>query len=1090
MRSIVTTFVKYPAYSWIVMFVILGAGALSYLSIKKSFFPELKSHNVMVTVAYPGASPEEMEEGVVLKVEEAIKGIEGIEKVTSVSQENTATITIQGFQKYNADVLLTDVKNAVDRINSFPVDAEKPVVFKAKAFDAAANLVVQGNTDLASLKIFAERIEDDFLASGLISQVEVRGVPNPEISIEVPEEILLRYNLTFEEIGNAVRQNNRDISAGSVKARDEEVLIRSRNKSYSANGIGDIILRTQADGNIIRIGDIAQVREQFADDPNKTLYNGKNAVSINISKLPEEDLIKITDFIKTYVAEFNATNSAVQLTITNDRSIGLNQRLDLLKKNGGAGLILVLITLGLFMNARLSFWVGMGIPFSFLGMFIIAALAGITINMISLFGMILVVGILVDDGIVVGENVYSEIEKGRSGYWAAIHGSLDVLPSVFTSVSTTIVAFVPFFFLEGRIGEFISQMALVVIACLAWSMVECTFILPAHLAHAPKNAKLRTPPLDPLLNFLRFRIYKPVIETILTYKYAAVAGVIALFMMISGAFQGGLIQTTFFPDIEGDETTVSLVLKPGTRENVTEDYLKRIEQSVWEVNAELRDSFKLDSIIESTRLDIGTSGTESGGHTGKLDVAFMDGEDRPVSQGTLESMIREKIKGITGAEKLTVGGRRIFGKPVSIAMMGRDLVELEAAKEALKMALESFPTLKDVTDNDVSGKREVRLKLKPRAFVLGLDHGSITRQVRQGFFGEEVQRLQSGRDEVRVWVRYPESDRVSIGKLEEMKIKTPDGRQIPFLEVADYEIGRGIVNINHFNGSREIRVEAEVAVPNTPVPPILAEVRDSIMPGILANFPGVRVSYEGQAAENSNFSSSGGIWFPIAFVTMALLITLSFRSFWQALIIMLMIPLGMAGAFLGHGLEGKPVSILSIYGLLALSGIIINDAVVLLHRYNQFVAEGMEVRKAVINAGVSRFRAIMLTSVTTVVGLYPLILEKSRQAQFLIPMAISVAYGVLLGTLFLLLFFPVLILILNDIRVFLNWLWYGGKIDPNSLEPARKDAVKEAARQAEKQAAEAKLAPPRQYSPVEDWPVEFPKGPDPLKSIEDFMNGD
>ena len=1043
MKKFLEFFVKYPTWSNGIIGVILALGLISLLTINRTFFPTVPNRYINIQVVYPGASPEEMEEGAVLKIEESLKGLEGVEKVTSVSSENLASITVEGERGYDMQVLLADVNNAVDRISSFPVGAEKPIVSFRSGFDRAAVLVIEGDVGLDTLKRYAERIEDDLIAMEEISQVAITGFPVPEISVEVNEDQLTRYGLTFDAISNAIRGNNTNISAGAIKAEDEELLIRADNKSYSEEGIGNIVLRTNPDGSLLRIRDVASVREQFADVPDKTYFNGNKAVTITVNALDTEDILAITEKTREYVEEYQSQASPVQLELVIDRSEGLRERLNLLIKNGGVGLILVLITLGLFLNLRQATWVSFGIPFSFMGMFIVALLTGITINMISLFGMILVIGIVVDDGIVVGENVYTHLERGKSGLRAAVDGTLEVLPSVYTSVITTIIVFIPFFFLDGAIGEFMWQVALVMIACLAFSLVECTFVLPAHLSHKKEKKKGPGPIrrfLDGIINFLRSKIYEPVLKLALQYKYIAVTVPVTFIMIVAGMFAGGILPFTFFPPIDFDSTSINLVLPPGTRENVTEAYLKAAEDSVWVANQEFLDDPAVGyNIVKNTRLDIGRGGGETGGHTGTLEVFFVTGEERDIDNASIERKIKSKLPPIPEAEKLTISSRQIFGKALSISFLSKDSLQLASAINDFKGEIETFSSLKDITDNNVIGKREVNLTLKDQAYFLGLTRQEIARQIRQGFFGQEVQRLQVGSDEKKVWVRYAEADRKSLGKLEEMKIRTADGKAYPFSEVADYTIDRGIVAINHYDNAREIKVEADQVDRNEALPPILEKIRLQVLPPILAQYPDVRVEFLGQEEQSKKFAASAQKWFGAALAFMLLVLTLTFRSKLQAFTVFLMIPLGVFGAFFGHWIQAKPVSILSVFGILALSGIVVNDAVVFLSKFNQLVRGGMKVQEAALEAGKARFRAILLTSITTAVGLYPIVFEKSTQAQFLIPLAISVVYGVIIGTFFILLVFPALILIFNDFRRIAYWVWNGEWPEPELVEPANKE---------------------------------------------------
>ena len=1039
-------FVRYPIWSNAIIVVFLVAGLVSFFGLKMSFFPEDSSRTVNVQVAYPGASPEEMEEGVTLKVEDAMRGIEGIEEIKSVSQENLASINIKWKEGYDEDRFLADVKNAVDRINSFPVDAEKPVVYKQPDLGSAASMVLTGDADLNELKEIAERIEDEFLASGFISQVSLSGFPEREISIEVSEDQLLRYGLTMSQVANAVRRNNTNITGGSIRSREEEILIRADAKGYSADEIGAITLISNPDGTRILIRDVTtNISERFAESPNKTEYNGKPAVSIQVQKLISEDLIKITNYLKEYRAEFNAKNSIAQLEMVNDQSVGLRQRLSLLLNNGGLGLILVLFALGFFLSFRLSFWVAFGIPFSFMGMFVVASFAGVTINMLSLFGMILAIGILVDDGIVVGENIFSHIEKGKSPLRAAIDGTIEVLPSVFTSVMTTIIVFSAFFFMVGDIANFLRDVAVIMVSSLAFSLVECTLVLPSHLSHAAKQKK--TPRFrkffEGILDYLKYKLYAPAMRFVLKYRGATLFFPIFCFLVTMGLMNGGIIESTFFPNIEFDQTSVAMAMKPGTREMEVEGHMKRIEKEAWELNEFLLDSLGVDSVLKNTQLTMGSGLGENGSHAATLNIALVEGQEKGIGISDFEKMLRKRIPIIPEAEKMVIGGRRTFGKPISISLISQDLKTLESAKEQLKEELKSYSALKDIIDNEQVGKREVRIELNPRAYSLGLTHGDVAQQVRQGFFGEEAQRLQKGDDEVRVWVRYPESGRIDLGRLDEMKIKTLTGETYPFAEVASYSIERGIVAINHYDGAREIKIEADLSDPDIAVTPLFEEIKTTTIPLVLDAHPGVRVEYLGQAQRQAELFSNVPLVFGLALFLMFLLLTLTFRSLPQALIMLPLIMLGLMGAIWGHGIHGIPVSILSMFGLLAVTGIVVNDAVVFVAKYNLHLREGMKVEDAVVQAGIDRFRPILLTSITTVAGLYPLVLETDRQAQFLIPMAITVVYGVLFGTLFILFFLPSILMALNEFRRFLYRFWEGEPIEAELIEPTVREKIRQ-----------------------------------------------
>lgn len=1040
MNNLIRKFVTFPFYSNIIIVILLATGIYGFTHMKKAFFPETKSRILTVSVFYPGASPKEMEEGITTRIEESIRGLVGIKEITSTSSENVASVRVETTGEYDLDETLQEVKNAVDAIGTFPSAAERPRIFKRRSRQRTMFLGLTGDVDLYTLKKHAQQIEDDLLASNIVTQLSIGGYPNLEISVEVSEEDLLRYNLTFAAISAAIAQNNADVSGGQIKSDEEEMLIRSRYRSTSPDDIANIILRGQPDGSFLRIRDVASVKLQFEDIPASFTMNGLPAVNFNIEKLPEQDLEEISNFLHAYIDKFNEKNPSVELKVTFDFLELLNARLDMLLNNGGIGLILVVITLSLFLSVRLSFWVAWGIPASFLGMFFVAALAGVTVNMISLFGMILVIGILVDDGIVIGENIFTHFRRGKTAKDAAVDGTMEVLPAVITSIATTVVAFSPLFFVQGQF-EFLYDMAFVVSISLIASLFEAFFVLPAHLS-SPKilrEKKTENPVrayLTKVIDFMKLRLYGTVLKFLIRWRIIFSVAPIVLIFITMGLFQGNFIKATFFPSIPFDSFNVEIAFTPGSGEKRTAEFLKRFEEQVWEVEAELKKEHGRD-FIKNTFLNVGSafSGQENGTHAGQINVFFHDMESAPISSFEIASLVRKKIGVIKEAKQFKIGGGNRWGSPVSISLLGRNLDELSQAKVLLKEQLGNMPELQNITDNNAAGKQEILLKLKPMAYFLGMNQMAIAGQVRSGFFGSQAQRLQSGKDELRVYVRYPKEDRMNVGRLEQMKIKTPAGNY-PLTELVDYTIERGPTSVKHFNGKREVRVDADTEDPYEPVPPLLQKIERDIIPAIKANFPGVEIKYQGQAKESAESGQQIAKYFGIAFIVMIFMLVLHFGSLSQALMVIAMIPLAWMGAMWGHGIEGKPVSMLSAWGMVALSGVIINDAVVFLSKFNSNLREGMKVEDAVYDAGLARFRAIVLTTITTTVGLYPLILERSFQAQFLIPMAIALAYGVLVGTGFILIYFPVAILLVNDTKRLVTWVWTGKHPKAEDVEKA------------------------------------------------------
>ena len=1046
MRKAVELFVRFPFYANLIIIFLLIVGGMSMFSMKKSFFPERPSRMIYVSVFYPGASPVEMEEGVTSRIEEAVRAIPGIYEINSTSSENSSRVTIEIIPGYDIDEALIEVKNAVDGISSLPTAAERPIVFKSRTTSPAMRLLVTGDVDLLTLKEYAQQVEEEFLSSGLISQVSISGYPSLEISVEAHEDDLLRYGITFNELQSAISQNNRDVSGGQLRSQEEELLIRLRSRSADPNKIGDIVLRANPDGSIIQIRDVALVKKKFSDTPNKALENGKPLISLSVMKLITEDLTEIDKYIKQYVKDFNASNPSVELVIQRSYLEILGQRLALLYNNGGTGLILVVLALGLMLSTRLSLWVAWGIPASFLAMFIVANLMGVTINLMSLFGMILVIGILVDDGIVIGENIFQHFEQGKGPMRAAIDGTVEVIPAVITSVVTTIVAFSPLIFITGRM-EMMYEMAVIVILSLFFSLFEAFFVLPAHLGNRhvlnrkvleAKDKGIRKY-TERFFNWLRDYAYDRVIKLVIEWRYIVMGIPVAMIVITLGLIGGQLIKTTFFPRMEFDSFDINIAFTPGSGERQTMEYLERFDSIVWVVNEELMEEYNdTVPIIENSIIQLGSafSRNESGAHAGSVDVSPRDSEETGISSFEIIQKIRQHTGLVSEAEKFSIGAsRRRFGNPVSIGLLSRNIEELENARDFLFERLQDMPQLKDVINTNALGKQEILLELKPKAYMLGFTETSIANVVRQGFYGGQAQRLQEGRDELRIWVRYPAEGRERIGQMEQMKVQTAAG-VYPLSELVDYEMKRGPVNIQRFNSKREMRVDADMVDPDASVTDVLDQIRAEIIPELQVLYPGITVEFQGQQKESQRNMKDLMILFPLAFLAIIFILMINFKSFEQPFIILIMIPIAVLGSVWGHGIHGKPLSILSLWGIVALTGVIVNDAVVFLAKFNLLITEGKKVKDAILLAGKSRLRPIILTTITTSFGLFPLILEKSFQAQFLIPMGISLVYGVAFGTMFILLFFPALIMVLNDFRRVLRQLWHGRKFEPEEVEIA------------------------------------------------------
>ncbi len=1047
MKKIVSQFVKYPFYGKMVIVIFVLLGSISLMNLRKATFPLVESKTITVSVAYPGATPKEMDEGITSLVENSIRGISGIKEFSSQSREGSASITITALNGYDMDELLSDVKNAVDGVSNFPSAAERPIVSKGRSKDMAMFFSLMSKSDnVLELNKMANRIEDDLLASGKISQITILGLPqNLEISIELNETQMRRYNLSFSDIQTAVSANNLDMSGGTIRNPREQIKIVSRQRSSDPEEIKQIVLRAHKNGQIVKIGDVATVTLQVPEDPTNGYVDRKPSVTFLVQKLMSEDLEAISNEINTYIKEFNARHHDFKLEARMDFLDLIDGQLSILIDNGILGVFLVILLLSLLLNIRLSLWVAWGIPASFLGMFIVAGLAGVTINMISLFGMILIIGILVDDGVVIGENIFTHFEMGKSPRRAAIDGTMEVLPAVFTSVTTTMIAFSPLFFIEGQM-EMMYEMAFVVVVCLLFSLLEGMFVLPGHLAN-PKVLKTQNSKsfygkirlkLDKSIFGFRDKLYVPFLNKILKLKTLSIAAITAMFIVTFGLIAGSIIPFTFFPQSPSDMFTIDLALKPGVNEEITKEKLFAIEEQVWEVNKELMErNGDTISYISSMSINIGRafSGTESGTNAGMIRVFLNPLEDTPVSDELLKREIASKVGKIAEAYKFAVGASNRFGAPVSISLLGYDPDKLEEAKDELETELAKMPALFNVTNNSQIGSQELHLTLKPEAYSLGLTTQSLMAEVRQGFYGGLAQRIQEGKDEIWIYVRYSLDNRENIGQLENMLIHTPKGK-FPLGRVAKISSERSLSTINHFNGQREIRVDAYQKDQSQSVPDILSYIEANILPDIVKKYPEISYMHQGQQKDSNEQMGSMMLYFGIAFLVIVLVIMIYFKSFRQGLLVISMIPLGVIGAIWGHGIHGQPISMMSLWGMVALSGVIINDGIVFIAKYNQNLEKGMKLYDAVKDAGVARFRAIFLTTVTTTAGLMPLILENSPDARMLIPMAIALAYGILFGTMFILIILPVLIVLFNKAVVKVKRIRTGVDVEAEAVEPA------------------------------------------------------
>ena len=1069
MRRLITYFVNYPKAINILVLFFIVFGTAGTLALKSSFYPLIDAKFIEISAVLPGASPEEVEEGIVMKIEENLKGIEGVDRYYSTSRENLGYILVETLEDSDVDNVLIDVKNAVDKVPSFPINLEPIVVKKMEQQEPTFIFsLTAGNIDLSSLKNISKKIEVDLRNLEGISQISTSGFSDNEIEISVNEKLLSKYNLTFYEILDAVQKSNIIISGGTIKTNEEKFLIRSNNKNYYSNQLNEIIVKSFPSGNNLKLGDIANVYEKFSDDePELKFIDNKSSVIMTVLSTKNEDLLESADKIRLYIDDFNKKNENFQLIKLKDYSEVLRQRTNLLLENGGLGILLVLGLLSLFLNTRLAFWVAFGLPISFLGMLIFAGNFNITINIMSLFGMIVVIGILVDDAIVIAENIYKHYESGKSAADAAVDGTLEVLPAIVSAIITTIISFATLLLLAGDVGNFFGEVAMIVIITLIVSLIEALIILPSHLAHSDALKRKKEDENGILFGFfskmkklnqrgyrvmdwLRDKIYTPMLRFGLEYRFLSLSGFIAALMLTVSSVFGGIIPMTFFPTIASDFVTVDLKMPMGTSTKVTDSIINVIEKNAIIAGNELQEKYMKDDkrkLIQNIQKNIGNYadnlemvagvGNIEGSSVASLEIYMLDSEERTqdIKSSMLASLIREKTGTIPGAEKFIINdGANFGGSPVAISLLSNNKSDLKNAKDDLIKNLESNPILVDIAHNNPQGFKEIEIQLRENAYTLGLNLQSVMTQVRSAFFGIEAQRIQRGNEDVKLWIRYDESSRSEIKNLDNMKIVTPNGKKVFLKEIANFSIARGDVAINHLNGEREIKITANLIDPNQSASDAVFGIQQNIIPIIEEKYPTIETSFEGQYREANKTIQSSKVVFPLALFLIFCVIGFTFRTYSQPFLLLLLIPFSLTTVAWGHLVHGFPVNVISLLGVIALVGILVNDGLVLISKFNSNLRLGKSYDESLFGAGKERFRAIFLTSITTMAGLAPIIFEKSFQAQLLKPMAISIAYGIGYATFLTLILLPILLSLTNTLKLNFVWLRSGKKVDKRDVE--------------------------------------------------------
>jgi len=1042
MNGAIKWFAQNSVVANLLMIMIVAAGVLTIPTITKEIFPEFSLDIISISVRYLGAAPEEVEEGVAIRIEEAIQDLEGIKQITSTSTEGVASVTVELDSGTDPREMLNDIKARVDAIETFPEQTEKPVISEITNRRQVIDVAVSGPVDEVTLKVLGQRVRDELTTVPGITQVELVAARPYEVSIEVSEEALRRHNLTFDAVAMAVRRSSLDLPGGSIRTPGGEILLRTKGQAYRGDEFENLVLLTRPDGTRLLLGDVAHVVDGFAETDQSARFSGEPAVGIRVYRVGDQSALDIAAKVKAYTQEAQHRMPAgVTLTAWNDFSRILQGRMDLMIRNARNGYILVFIILALFLKFRLAFWVSLGIPISFLGAFWLMPMAGVTINLISLFAFIVVLGIVVDDAIIVGENIFKHREQGDVGPEGSARGAISVATPVIFGVLTTIAAFLPLLYVSGMMGKIMRVIPLIVICALAFSLIESLFILPAHLSHIhdkkePRGIgaiwlRFQTAFADRVSWFIQ-RVYKPSLELGVRFRYTTVAIATVTLLVTIGLLGAGWVKFVFFPNVESDFVSAAVTMPLGTPVEATSEAMKKIEDSALALRDELNGATPdghpktIQHVFTSVgdqpfRARQGPHAGSTGGfaesHLGEMVLELAPSEDRDITSAEIVRRWRETTEPIPDVVELTFTSS-IFsaGEPINVQLTGLDMDDLSDASERLKLELGKYQGVFDITDSFRSGKQEVKLYVKPAAEAYGITLIDLARQVRQAFYGEEAQRIQRGRDDVRIMVRYPEDRRRSIGDLEDMRIRTANGGEVPFSVVAEAEQGRGFSSIRRVDRQRAINVTADVDETEGNATEVLTDLRDKALPAILADYPGVSYTFEGEQREQADTMAGLVRGFLFALIAIYALMAIPFRSYIQPLIVMSIIPFGMVGAVWGHVIMGQNLTILSMFGLVALTGVVVNDSIVLVHYVNRRRAEHGDLLRAVYEAGLARFRPIILTSLTTFAGLTPLLLEKSVQAKFLIPMAISLGFGVIFSTVTTLIIVPSVYIILEDVK--------------------------------------------------------------------------
>ncbi|KZN64786.1 acriflavine resistance protein B [Pseudoalteromonas luteoviolacea CPMOR-1] len=1021
-------FTRNPVAANLLMLSILFGGLFSMTTkIPLEVFPSFELDVISINMSLRGATPEDVEQGISIRIEEAVQDLEGVKQISSRSSEGAANVRVEVDTGYDPREMLADIKSRVDAINTFPADAEKPVISLAERKRDVITVTVAGRYSEKETREFAEQVRDDLLRIDGVTQVELDGVRDYEIAVELSQDKLRQYDLTIKQVANLIGQSSADISAGNLKSSGGDILLRSKGQAYRKNEFASIPIKTSADGSVVYLSDIATIIDGFEETPVRTRFNGQQAAFIEVYRIGQQSAIEVADKVKEYIeARQDSLPKGYELSYWDDDSVIVKNRISTLTSNALQGGILVLALLTLFLRPAIAFWVFIGIPVSFMGAFLAMPLFGISLNIMSLFGFILVLGIVVDDAIVTGENIYTHLNSAESGEEAAIRGTQEVATPVTFGILTTVAAFLPLAFIDGVRGAIFAQIPAVVIPVLLMSLVESKFVLPAHLKHLKPRKNTQEAG-----RFSRFqqrfadgferailKYYQPALKVAISHKGATLSAFAGVFLVILTLITSGWTKFIFFPRIPSETVRANLTLPTGTPFEVTAKYIDLMSNKAQVLKDKYVDPHTGESVI--THILATTGGRGGASNSGRVRFEITPPESRSLSIDSRQ-LVREwrtLIGTIPGAESLTF--RAEIGRssdPIDVQLTGTSLVVLKEAAQQVKANLATLPTVFDITDSLSDGKEELQIELTAQGKALGLTRTEVSNQIRSAFFGAQVQRIQRGRDDVRVMVRLPLNERSNLATLNTLLINTQNQGAVPLNHVATLSPGQSPSSIYRIDRYRTVNITADIEKENTNMT-VLQEELKVFLDQLVAQYPGVTHSLEGEAKEQrESFGSLGWALLFVFFIIYALL-AIPFKSYIQPLIVMSVIPFGLIGSVIGHWIMSMELTIMSLLGMLALIGVVVNDSLVLVDYINKQRAKGGELMNAVLTAGAARFRPVMLTSITTFFGLMPLLFEQQTQAQFLIPMAVSLGFGIVFATLITLILVPVNYLLVEKLKEF------------------------------------------------------------------------